>query len=202
MFGHILPLLIQVALQNDMHSENFRTSAAALAIYISAVVSMITQLYLASLEVKSRQRSTKFECGDDMQNAIDNTSIVFSITYSIIRICLPVGSYMDPTYVEEDHQVGALFFVMPIIHFLELMLTAGQAMFYLMLDKHRAKFIQLFWKSFVDIIPFLVIFALIILQTICLLHVLGASFDTGSNYELDDPLTDAVEGYDSNHNSY
>ena len=42
MFGHILPLLIQVTLQNDMHSENFRTSPAALAIYISAVVSMLT----------------------------------------------------------------------------------------------------------------------------------------------------------------
>ena len=54
LFGHIVPLLMQVSLQNDSHLENFRTSGTAAIIYIAAVVSMITQIYLASLEVKSR----------------------------------------------------------------------------------------------------------------------------------------------------
>lgn len=134
---------------------------------------------------------------------IDNVAILYSIAYMIIRILLPAGSYMNPSYADHDHEfMGKLYFSMPIIHFFQLILTSGQAMFYLMLDNDRAKFIQLFWKSFVDIIPFLLIFGLIIFQTILMLHVLGATFDTGGNYLLDDPDTPGYDGYDANHNAY
>lgn len=51
---------------------------------------------------------------------------------------------MDPSYIEDDQDAGNLYYVMPMIHFVELMLTAGQSMFYLMLNEDRAKFIQLF----------------------------------------------------------
>ena len=203
MFGHIIPLLIQVTLQNDPHYENYRTSAAAVVIYIASIVSILTQIFLAGLEIKSRLRSEKFECMDDLQNVIDNVAILYSITYMVLRIVLPAGSYMNPNYAHNDHDdMGKLYFAMPILHFMELILTSGQAMFYLMLDTDRAKFIQLFWKSFVDIIPFLIIFALIILQTILMLHVLGATFDTGGNYLLDDSDTPEYDGYDANHNAY
>lgn len=130
---------------------------------------------------------------------------MFSIIYAAIRIILPVGSFMNPEYVDIDLEMyfSNLYYAMPMIHFTELILTAGQAMFYLMLNEERAKFIQLFQKSFLDIIPFLMIFALIILQTILCLHVLGASFDSGGNYNLDDPNTPLInELYDSDHYDY
>lgn len=40
------------------------------------------------------------------------------------------------------------------------------------------------------------------MQTILCLHVLGATFDTGGNYNVDDPMTEVNETYDSNHNDY
>lgn len=63
-----------------------------------------------------------------------------------------------------------------------------------MLDHSRAKFLTLFWASFIDIQAFLVIFFLNIFMVAALLHVLGATFDVGGNF-------DSVS-YDTNHNDY
>lgn len=54
LFGHILPLIVQIFVYNDPHDENFRTTSAAGAIYIAAIVSSVTQSYLALLEYRSR----------------------------------------------------------------------------------------------------------------------------------------------------
>ena len=66
-------------------------------------------------------------------------------------------------------------------------------MFYLKMSEDISKFIRLFERSFTDIASFLLIFLLILLvQTMCL-HVLGAEFDGGKNFDAD---------YDEMHEDY
>ena len=61
-------------------------------------------------------------------------------------------------------------------------LTACQAVFYLKLDKERAKFIRLFYQSMLDVRAFLVINIILCFITTMIMHVLGATFDDGTNY--------------------
>ena len=85
---------------------------------------------------------------------------------------------------------------MPLVHFFAVILTAGQGIFYLQLDKNRAKFISLFSDALTDLGPFMVIFFLIIAVHGILLHVLGNMFDSGGNYD------QHAEPYDASHNDY
>ena len=89
--------------------------------------------------------------------------------------------------------MGTLYHAMPLIHFVMLLLTTGQTLFYLKMNDDIAKFIRLFVKSYSDIASFMLIFALIILLVTCIMHVLGATFDDGGNFDSE---------YDSFHNDY
>jgi len=83
---------------------------------------------------------------------------------------------------------------MPVLHMVMLYLMFFQSIFYLSLNSNTAKFLTLFKKAFFDAIGFLVVFVLLTALFGLSLHVLGARFDDGGNF---DP-----ESYDTNHNDY
>jgi hypothetical protein len=126
---------------------------------------------------------------NEPQNIIDMISCCFSLFYNTLRIVYPAGALLETGFEQTDFVLQQL----PIFHFLMVVLTAGQAIFYLQLDLSRSKFLTLFWRSIIDISSFMVIFILNIFVIAGLLHVLGATFDVGNNFD---------EDYDTNHNDY
>ena len=67
-------------------------------------------------------------------------------------------------------------------------------MFYLKLQPDIAKFLTLFYKSFIDTSMFLVIFVYFGALLLLIFYVLGATFDDGGNFD--------TEEYDTAHNDY
>lgn len=185
---------------NDVLNDDFRTTPSAFAIYVASLSIMFTQAYLLEKEY----RSFVADGGDasvhfDMQNIGDLTSILYSIGYSIVRIILPYGTYLNPLRYEcfiddecENNQYDAsedglarqvLVEKMPIIHIIMVCLTMFQSVFFLMINESRAKFIKLFVTALIDMSNFLVINGILITMITLIHHCLGATWDAGGNFE-------------------
>ena len=89
--------------------------------------------------------------------------------------------------------MSRVHFFMPLLHCLMVSLASIQWLFYLQLDDDRAKFLTLFRKAFSDSANFLTIVLLICVVAGLNLHLMGAKFDDGGNFD---------EGYDTNFNDY
>lgn len=68
-------------------------------------------------------------------------------------------------------------------------------LFYLKLNKDRAKFIRLFIQGARDMSAFMFVFGITIVGITLALHVLGATFDDGYNFVFDEKLCEKW-GYD------
>ena len=110
-------------------------------------------------------------------------SILYSYAYNAIRVYSPAGTYLKTGDTQRDESEKYFQEAMPFVHFFAILLTAGQAIFYLQLEKKTAKFLSLFWVVIIDISAFMLIYFLAIGAQTILLHVLGATFDTGGNFD-------------------
>ena len=95
---------------------------------------------------------------------------------------------------EHGGVISNLYDTMPVLHMVMLYLMFFQSIFYLSLNSDTAKFLTLFKKAFFDASGFLVVFILLTALFGLTLHVLGARFDDGGNFD--------SESYDTNHNDY
>ena len=57
---HCVPQFVQMTMQTDPAQENFRTSQAAIVIYIMICLSTITQGYIAKFEIQSYKSANSF----------------------------------------------------------------------------------------------------------------------------------------------
>ena len=88
---------------------------------------------------------------------------------------------------------------MPLLHSLMLILVFMQWAFYLKSFNFLSKWLQLMSKGAVDSAGFLLLYMLIVILFMFIFHCLGATFDDGNNWEMDEGSDNF---YDNNYNDY
>lgn len=142
-------------------------------------MSTMAQLRLLVSEVLSLLGSDSIMAHYNAQNTVDTIAIFYTFFYNVCRAIMPCQTWLTLDRLENATMLED---GMPILHFVMLVFIFFQALFYLRLNDERAKFIQLFYKSFRDAGMFLYILALLVAWMGFTAHVLGASFDDGTNY--------------------
>ena len=111
------------------------------------------------------------------------------------RFTLPMQTIMshdDLDNLQLNGYLRTMLDAMPLMHVVEITLTALQSIYYMKLNDELSKFIKLFYNSTFDAAQFLLLFAVIVLYFTLVFHLLGAEFDDrdtfAEEYEGDYPF--------------
>lgn len=162
------------------------------------------QLYFLSYEITGASNVKNFgELVDHFsgQNSIDVISILFSITYFVLRLIYPFGGNLDQdsilevdAYLKENDLYG-LYIRMPLLHLIVFFLLYLQFQYYFLVFDWLSKYYNIIAKGIYDTTGFIVLFVNFAIIFIISYHVLGARMDDGDNYSEDGE-------YDTSHNDY